>query len=146
MSNHRICIELVHEPIDHPSLLEKLADPDVGAHGWFIGVTRRTTEDRVTEMLSYEAHESMAKCELQKLAEAAIERFNLFHVVIVHRLGEVPIGEASVVLGCSSAHRPATFQSLAWIMDVLKRDVPIWKKEHYTDGLTEWVHPTAKNQ
>jgi molybdopterin synthase catalytic subunit len=145
MPNHRIHIELVHQTIDQSALLEKLADPDVGAQGWFVGVTRRTTKERVTETLSYEAHESMAKGELQKLAEAAIEKFNLFHIVIVHRLGEVPIGEASIVLGCCSAHRPATFEALAWIMNVLKRDVPIWKKEHYADGLTEWVHPTGEN-
>jgi molybdopterin synthase catalytic subunit len=62
--------------------------------------------------------------------------------LIVHRLGEVPVGQVSVVVGCSSAHRVATFQALPWIMDELKRDVPIWKRELYTDGTTEWVHPT----
>ncbi len=83
----------------------------------------------------------MAIRELEKLAAQAIHKFSLTKLVIVHRLGEVPVGQASVVVGCSSPHRPATFAALPWIMDVLKRDVPIWKRELYTDGTTEWVHP-----
>lgn len=143
MQNDRIYIELVATPIDQESLREKVADPDVGAHGWFVGVTRRTTGQRVTNTLAYEAHPPMAIRELAKLAEAAIEKFSLCRIVIVHRLGEVPVGEASVVVGCSSGHRPQTFQALAWVMDTLKREVPIWKRETYLDGTTEWVHPTA---
>ncbi len=85
----------------------------------------------------------MAIRELEKLAAAAIEKFSLYHLVIVHRLGDVPVGEASIVVGCSSGHRPETFQALAWIMDTLKREIPIWKRESYADGTTEWVHPTA---
>ena len=143
MPNDRIYIELVEAPIDQESLREKVADPDVGAHGWFVGVTRRTTGQRVTNTLSYEAHPPMAIRELEKLAGAAIEQFSLCRIVIVHRLGEVPVGEASVLVGCSSGHRPQTFQALAWVMDTLKREVPIWKRETYVDGTTEWVHPTA---
>lgn len=137
----RIWIALVDDPIDVPSLRSKIAHPDVGAIGWFEGVTRRTTEDRVTEQLSYQAHRPMAIRELEKLAAQAIDKFSLTKLAIVHRLGEVPVGQASVVVGCSSPHRPATFAALPWIMDVLKRDVPIWKRELYTDGTTEWVHP-----
>ncbi|MCG8649746.1 MAG: molybdenum cofactor biosynthesis protein MoaE [Pirellulales bacterium] len=138
-SNH--WVNLVDEPI---SLLEwqaALEDPDVGAHGWFLGVTRRTTEDRITETLSYQAHRTMALKELEKLAVEAIKKFSLVRLVIVHRLGEVPVGEASVVVGCSSAHRVDTFDALRWIMEVLKRDVPIWKQETYAGGSTQWVHP-----
>ena len=143
MQNDRIWIELVETTIDQGALREKVADPDVGAHGWFVGVTRRTTGQRVTSTLSYEAHPPMAVRELEKLAQTAMDRFSLHRIVIVHRLGEVPIGEASVVVGCSSGHRPETFQALAWVMDTLKRDVPIWKQETYVDGTTEWVHPTG---
>ncbi len=145
MQNDRIWIQLVETPIDQESLRDKVADPDVGAHGWFVGVTRRTTDKRVTNTLTYEAHPPMAIRELEKLAEAAIERFSLCRIVIVHRLGEVPVGDASVVVGCSSGHRPQTFQALAWVMDTLKREVPIWKRETYVDGTTEWLHPTAGN-
>jgi molybdopterin synthase catalytic subunit len=138
-----IFIELVDQRIDIESLLEKVADPDVGAHGWFAGVTRRTTDDRVTERLCYEAHRPMAIDQLEKLAQAAVEKFSLCRLLVVHRLGEVPVGEASVVVGCSSAHRRQTFEALAWVMDTLKREIPIWKRETYADGTAEWVHPTA---
>ena len=147
MSVNNRYIDIVDGPIDPIALLEKVADPDVGAHGWFYGVTRRTTnkgessETLVTQTLAYEAHRVMANRELEKLADRAINQFDLRHVVIVHRIGEVPIGEASVVVGCSSSHRPATFDALRWIMEVLKQEVPIWKRETYADGSTEWVHP-----
>lgn len=136
-------IALVDAPIVLDTLLGKLDDPDVGAHGWFLGVTRRTTDDRVTDSLSYEAHRPMAMMELTKLADHAVAQFSLHRLVIVHRLGDVPVGEASVVIGCSSAHRVETFDALKWIMDTLKRDIPIWKREAYVDGSTEWIHPDA---
>ena len=146
----KVDIDLVNHPIDLPSLLSRIDDPDVGAHRWFAGVTRRTTltacengerDSRVTQTLSYQSHEEMARRELRKLATTAVEKFGLTKLVIVHRLGEVPIGEASVIVGCSSPHRPATFEALPWVMDVLKRDVPIWKREQYADQTSEWVHP-----
>lgn len=143
MPSPTIFTQIVDQPIDQTGLPPKLFHPDAGAQGWFVGVTRRTTGDRVTSFLSYQAHLPMAQRELQRLAENAAERFSLLGVVIVHRLGEVPIGEASVVVGCSSGHRGDTFESLRWIMDTLKRDVPIWKQERYQDGSTEWVHPTG---
>ena len=139
-------VQIVDGPIDAESLRGKVEDPDVGAHGWFFGVTRRTTvnddHEKVTQQLSYEAHRPMAQKELESLADRAVEKFGLAHVVIVHRLGEVPIGQSSVVVGCSSAHRDASFDALRWIMQTLKRDVPIWKRETYADGSREWVHPT----
>lgn len=142
MQDGSLWIELVDEPIDFNAYRDKLDDPDVGAHAWFIGVTRRTTGQRVTESLAYEAHRMMALRELEKLAGAAKKRFSLRRMVIIHRLGDVPVGQASVVVGCSSSHRPETFDALKWIMDTLKREVPIWKREAYTDGSMEWVHPT----
>lgn len=141
MDSPAIWIELTDSIIDQDALRDKLADPDVGAHGWFVGVTRRMTQQRVTEKLSFQAHAPMARRQLEQLASEAIGKFSLAHVVIVHRLGEVPVGQASVVVGCSSGHRESTFQALPWIMDRLKRDVPIWKQETYVDGSTEWVHP-----
>ena len=83
----------------------------------------------------------MALSELHQLAMRAVEKFGLAKLVIVHRLGDVPVGEASVVVGCSSPHRPATFEALPWVMNLLKRDVPIWKCERYEDQTTQWVHP-----
>lgn len=143
MSTPKILTELVDQPIDLAALAPTISDADVGAHGWFLGVTRRTTGDRVTERLCYEAHRSMAAAELQRLAARACAQFELAAAVIVHRLGEVAVGQASVVVGCSSGHRPQVFAALPWIMDQLKRDVPIWKQETYADGTTEWVHPQS---
>jgi molybdopterin synthase catalytic subunit len=137
-----IHVELRPSPIEFESLQPLLSDPDVGAHGWFVGVTRRTTGDAITQTLHYEANQPMAITELKRLAGQAIEKFSLSRVVIVHRLGEVPIGQASVVVGCCSGHRPATFAALPWIMDELKRDVPIWKRETFANGSKQWVHPT----
>jgi len=139
-------VDLVDQPIDIDSLRNRVDDADVGAHGWFYGVTRRTTQQagdqpQITASLCYEAHRPMAIRELQALADRAIEKFGLAHVVLVHRLGDVPIGQASVVVGCSSAHRSATFAALQWMMETLKRDVPIWKRETYDDGRRVWVHP-----
>ena len=152
MTHENRFIDIVDGPIDVVALLDKIGDPDVGAHGWFYGVTRRTTtkegtdDAMITESLSYEAHKVMAIRELESLAKRAIEKFDLKHVVIVHRIGSVPVGQASVVVGCSSSHRPPTFDALRWIMQVLKQEVPIWKRETYTDGSTEWVHPTTPNE
>ncbi|NND97599.1 MAG: molybdenum cofactor biosynthesis protein MoaE [Pirellulaceae bacterium] len=146
MSQENRFVALVDSTIDVVPLQSRLADPDVGAHGWFYGVTRRTTQTddnttTTTATLSYEAHPSMALAELELLADKAIAQFGLHRVVIVHRVGEVPIGQASVVVGCSSPHRVATFAALEWIMETLKKDVPIWKRECYVDGSTQWVHP-----
>ena len=141
MKSEDCLIELVDHPIDIVGLQNSLSDPDVGAHAWFLGVTRRTTDDRVTETLSYEAHQPMALKELEKLAALAMQKFALRRLVIVHRLGEVPVGQASVVIGCSSPHRGDALAALPWIMDLLKKEIPIWKRELYIDGTTEWVHP-----
>lgn len=140
-----IFVDVVDRPIEIADFAEKLADPDVGAHGWFAGVTRRTTvtENRVatTTTLYYEAQLKMAIAELTRIATLAASEHSLCGVVIVHRIGEVPIGQASVLVGCCSAHRRNTFAALPWVMDELKRSVPIWKKEIFVDGTTEWVHP-----
>jgi molybdopterin synthase catalytic subunit len=147
--SHAIHIDLVDEPIVMPSsaVLAKwmgdTCDPDVGSIVWFFGVTRRNTGARVTDTLFYEAHRPMARKSLEELAEQSREKFDLRSVVIVHRLGEVPVGQASVLVGCSSSHRRESFEALAWIMDELKRVVPIWKRECYADGTNEWVHPAG---
>ncbi len=137
----RFRVELVQGVIDTDPLRRFIADPDTGAHAWFEGVTRRMTGTRETVLLSYEAFEPMAKRQLESLALEALGRFGLTAVAISHRLGEVPIGEASIVIGCSAPHRVATLTALPWLMDRIKADVTIWKREHATDGSAAWVHP-----
>jgi len=141
-----LSVDLVDEPIDVPGLQVQMGHPDAGAVCWFLGVTRRTTGDKVTELLSYDAHRSMALSELRKLAEAAVGQFSLLGLTIVHRLGDVPVGEPSIVVGCCSPHRIASFQAVAWVMDRVKQDIPIWKRETYRDGKREWIHPSLGDE
>lgn len=123
-----------------------LSHPDAGAMLWFYGVTRRKTVqgDRVsiTKELSYTAHREMAAKQLKELALNALQEFALHRVVIWHRLGVVPIGHASVIVGCSSSHRVASLDAVATLMDRLKRDVPIWKQERFESGDRQWIHPS----
>ncbi len=136
-----IRVELVHSPIELAQWRSWVGDPDVGAHLWFEGVTRRTTGDQKTSRLTYEAFEPMALSELQRLGDWAVERFALTRLVIVHRLGTVEIGETSVLVGCSSPHRAAVMMAMPEIMNRLKSEVPIWKRQHDQDGEVRWVHP-----
>jgi molybdopterin synthase catalytic subunit len=141
-----IRVELIHTPIEIADWSDALQDLDTGAHAWFAGVTRRKTKTasgatRLTRTLHYEAHQTMAVMQLRRLADQVKEMHSLAAVVIVHRLGEVPLGQASVLVGCSSAHRSDAFAALPWIMDQLKADVPIWKRETFEDESSEWIHP-----
>lgn len=115
-----------------------LAEAEGGGINIFLGTTRRITGDRETDRLSYEAHESMARKEMTRLAEQAAERWEILRIAILHRTGMVPVSQASVIIGVASAHRSEAFEASRWLIDELKVSVPIWKKEHFTDGTTEW--------
>jgi molybdopterin synthase catalytic subunit len=90
-------------------------------------------------LLAYEAFVPMAEAELGRLRDEAMARFGLVRCLIHHRLGEVPLLEAAVVVAASSPHRREAFEAAAWIMDRIKERVPIWKRERYTDGAQTWV-------
>ncbi|MEM6364878.1 MAG: molybdenum cofactor biosynthesis protein MoaE [Planctomycetota bacterium] len=141
-------VELTDDAIDPATYHSLLGDDDrVGAQLWFHGVTRRLTKHDgrsvidFTELLFYDAHRSMALSELNRLAGDACKRFEIADVVIVHKLGNAPVGQISVLVGVGSPHRRAAIDAVAWIMDTLKRDVPIWKREQKKSGSTHWVHP-----
>ena len=138
--------ELVRGPIDVPALLAAAARPECGAVNLFLGATRDHHQGRRVLRLEYEAYERMALDSLAALERAAAERFGLGHCAIVHRLGEVPVTEASVAVVTSAPHRAAAFDAARWAMDELKRNVPIWKKEHFAEGGAEWVagHPLTR--
>lgn len=137
-------VELTHKPIEANPLLERVTSPEVGAVLLFLGVTRQFTDQRETVELKYEAYEKMALLELQKLENEALQRWQISECLIVHRLGTVPSGEASVAIVTASAHRRDAFEAGQWLIDTLKERVPIWKKEHWADGTTDWVHPVEK--
>ncbi|MDZ4657222.1 MAG: molybdenum cofactor biosynthesis protein MoaE [Bythopirellula sp.] len=134
-------IQLTHEPIDSHDLLRRAQSPDAGAVLFFLGCTRQHTAGRETVELTYDAYKEMAEKELAALEAEARERWGLVECLIVHRLGLVPLGEASVAIVVASAHRRAAFEAGEWLIDTLKARVPIWKQEHWADGTKEWVHP-----
>jgi len=133
---------LVHDPIAIDALLAGARRPDCGAVALFVGTTRDHAGGRRVEHLSYEAYEPMALASLETIERAAVERFEVASCRIVHRLGEVPITEASVVVVVAAAHRAPAFDACRWAMDELKRSTPIWKKERFQDGGDAWVEGT----
>lgn len=135
-------IQLTREPIDTNALLQQATRPEAGAVVLFLGTTRELTEGRRTVTLDYEAYDEMAEQKLAALEADARRRWPLVECLVVHRLGRVPLAEASVAIVVSTPHRADAFAAGQWLIDTLKQDVPIWKCEHWADGTTEWVHPT----
>ena len=132
-------IEIVHTPIDVAKVLESIADPSAGAIDLFIGATRNTAEGKRVLWLEYEAYLPMVLEQIQRLVQEATSHWNLCKVTIIHRVGKVGIGEASVVIGVSSSHRKEAFEGCRFLIDNLKKTVPIWKKEVF-EQKEEWVH------
>ncbi len=127
-------VRIVREPIDAEAMLERLKDPEDGAAVVFDGIVRNNTRGRRTLYLDYEAYEPMALKLMESLAVEAKARFGVRATAIVHRLGRLKIGETSVLIVVASAHRGAAFEACRWIIDTLKKTVPIWKKEYFEDG------------
>jgi MoaE-MoaD fusion protein len=125
---------IVREKIDSQTVLDNLKQPADGAAVIFEGIVRDNTRGRRTLYLNYEAYEEMALKQMHALAEQALQQFSIRDVAIVHRLGRLEIGETSVLIVVASAHRSAAFDACRWLIDTLKRTVPIWKKEHFEDG------------
>ncbi len=137
-SQQRCRITIQEDPLSLDDLWAFLAASEGGGIAIFGGTTRRVTGSRVTDELSYEAHESMAVKEIQRLADVAMERWDLLRIGVHHRTGVVPVSEASVLIGVASMHRGPAFEAARFLIDELKVSVPIWKKEHFADGTTEW--------
>ena len=125
---------MVRERIDTAAELEKIKQPEDGAALVFEGVVRNHSRGRRTLFLEYEAYEEMALKQMEALAEQVLSQFQVRDVAMVHRLGRLEIGETSVLIIVASAHRSAAFEACRWLIDTLKRTVPIWKKEHFEDG------------
>jgi molybdopterin synthase catalytic subunit/molybdopterin converting factor small subunit len=125
---------ITREKIDAAGLLELLKRPEDGALLMFEGVVRNHSRGRRTLFLDYEAYEAMALKQMESLIVEACAQFKVRDALIVHRLGRIEIGETSVLIIVASAHRAAAFDACRWIIDTLKRTVPIWKKEHFEDG------------
>jgi len=126
--------QIVREPIDAQRTLSKLKRGEDGAALVFEGVVRNQTRGRKTLYLDYEAYEAMALQQMESLAGQALKQFQIRDVALAHRLGRLEIGETSVLIAVASAHRAASFEACRWLIDTLKRTVPIWKKEYFADG------------
>ena len=125
---------LTRETINAEALIAAAKQGDDGAVVVFDGIVRNHTRGRQTLHLDYEAYEQMAEKQMAELATEARKQFGVRHVTIVHRLGRLQIGETSVLIMVASAHRAAAFEACRWLIDTLKKQVPIWKKETFVDG------------
>src|SRR4051794_3421335 len=134
-------IRLTCTAIDYHSLTEQVRRGDCGAVVVFLGTVRDLTGDRVTVALDYEAYPGMAEKKLAEIEADTRRRWPVGDVALVHRLGRLDVGEVSVAVAVSCPHRGDAFDACRFAIDRLKELVPIWKKENWGDGSTEWVHP-----
>jgi molybdopterin synthase catalytic subunit len=130
---------LVDEPIDVAAMLAKVARHANGATVLFIGTVRDVNDGRPVSGMEYTAYRSMAERELADIAREAHDRFATHDIAIEHRLGTLDLGDASVAIAVAHPHRGAAYDASRYIIEQLKKRVPIWKLEHYVDGTREWV-------
>lgn len=131
---------VTEQSIDVSTLLVDVGDPGAGGTTLFIGTTRNQNHGRVVDRLEYEAYEAMALDEMRRIGDAIGRRWPVVAVSMVHRVGVVPVGQASVAVAVSAAHREDAFAACRYGIDTLKATVPIWKKEFYQGG-ESWVGP-----
>jgi molybdopterin synthase catalytic subunit len=134
-------IRLTTEIIDYHNLTEQVHRNDCGAVVTFLGTVREMTDGRVTTALDYEAYPAMAEKKMAEIEQETRSRWPVGDMMMVHRLGHLDLGEVSVAVAVSCPHRSQAFEACRFAIDRLKEIVPIWKKENWADGTTEWVHP-----
>ncbi len=125
---------LVRAPIDTAGVAARLRQPADGAVASFDGIVRDNSRGRRTLYLDYSAYEPMALKQMEELAQRALAEFAIRDVRLVHRIGRLQIGESSVFIVVAAAHRAAAFDACRWLIDTLKKTVPVWKKEYFEDG------------
>jgi molybdopterin synthase catalytic subunit len=137
-----IITSISEAPLDVGAIIGAAGTPEAGGIGVFVGTVRATPAhpgaDREVIRLEYEAHPTLADETLRALARDAAAKWDLARVVAIHRTGSCEVGEPTVVIACSAAHRAAALEACRWLIDELKASVPLWKKEVYTDGST-WI-------
>jgi molybdopterin synthase catalytic subunit len=131
---------LATEPVDLAVLRAELADPACGGFTTFEGWVRNHNEGLEVRRLEYESYAPLALREGERIAAEACERFGVTHVLCVHRVGALAIGELAVWVGISAPHRDEAFRACRYVIDEVKHRVPIWKKEHYANGDSGWVN------
>lgn len=134
---------LVDRRIDAASLIGEVSGEDRGAVSVFIGTVRDTSDGRPVHGIDYASYVEMAEDELTRIVSEAQDRFGVAAIVVEHRIGKLALGEASVGIAAAHAHRGPALDSVRFVIEEIKKRVPIWKLEHYTDGTRTWVDPTA---
>jgi molybdopterin synthase catalytic subunit len=134
---------IVSHEIDPAEVLREVESPAHGAAILFVGNVREVNDGKPVSGMEYTAYLAMAEKEMAAIAREANEKFSGSFVVIVHRIGELAIGDASVAIATAHAHRDAAYQASRYVIEQLKQRVPIWKREHYTDGTREWIDPRS---
>ena len=132
--HNNILCEITQTPINMQVLTDFVSDPAAGAMATFVGMTRDTNDGRRVIRLEYECYPGMAEKEMRKIAAEVLTRWPIRKIAMIHRLGQVDIGEASVAIAVSSGHRHAAFEACHFAINQLKEIVPIWKKELYEGG------------
>lgn len=133
INNKNVCI-VTEDKLDFVAIYNEVSDPSVGAISTFVGVTRNHFDNKQVLKLEYEAYKPMAEKELQKICDKIRSTWVVKHIAMYHKVGLVPIGEASVFIAISSEHRSESLEAVHFAIDELKATVPIWKKEFYADG------------
>jgi len=137
-------IRLTDQEIDYQQLTESVRTNSSGAVVLFLGTVREMTGDLQTLALDYDAYPEMAVAKMEEIAAEAREKWPVTGLAIEHRLGHLDLGDISIALAVSSPHRTDAFEAGRFLIDELKIRVPIWKKEHWADGTTQWVHPDGQ--
>lgn len=136
-----VACRVVRDPIDPCGLLESVVSPQDGAALLFWGVVRNHNAGREVGSLEYEAYAEMAERVLEEIAQEARERWATGAIAVVHRIGALEVGEGSVAIAVASPHRAAAYDASRYVIEELKKRVPIWKREGYLDGTgeREWL-------
>ena len=132
-------VAVTHEPLDSDRVMASVGGDEDGAVLLFMGTVRNHADDRPVSGMRYEGYEEMAVEMLRRIADEASERFHSPSIAVVHRLGDLRVGDVSVMVAVSSPHRAEAYGASRYIMEEIKTRLPVWKKEFYTDGTTDWV-------
>jgi molybdopterin synthase catalytic subunit len=136
-------LQITPEPLDVAAAVAFVTHASAGGIDVFLGTTRGETnsDGQPLRALDYEAYTEMASGQLRDLATGVRERYPVLKLAILHRIGRVNVGDPSVIIAVSTPHRAESFEACRWLIDSLKKDVAIWKKEVWADGTGTWVHP-----
>jgi molybdopterin synthase catalytic subunit len=134
---------IVTRAIDAAALLAEVSSVGSGATSLFLGTVRDVNDGREVTGMEYSAYGAMAERELAKIAAEAAQRFDNAAIVVEHRVGALALGDISVAVAAAHPHRRQALDATRFVIEELKRRVPVWKREHYADGTREWVDPTG---